>query len=58
MKCLHCNGLGEIEHPAWRELERLWLKGWLTDEEAITDFSKASRSEKKNPCSRRGKKEE
>lgn len=37
-RCLHCSGAGEIEHPAWRELDQFWLKGWLTDEEAITDF--------------------
>jgi len=37
-RCPHCNGAGEIEHLAWRELDRLWDKGWLTDEEAITDF--------------------
>lgn len=37
-RCLQCNGAGEIEHPAYRELERLWLKGFIFDEEGITDF--------------------
>jgi hypothetical protein len=38
MRCLHCNGEGEYEHPAWRELDNLWLKGLIFDEEAVTDF--------------------
>lgn len=37
-RCLHCNGAGEIEHPAYRELDELWRKGRLFDEEAVTDF--------------------
>jgi hypothetical protein len=37
-RCLQCNGAGEIEHPAYRELDRLWLKGFIFDEEGITDF--------------------
>jgi hypothetical protein len=38
MKCPRCNGLGEIEHPAYQELDRLWNKGLVFDEEGITDF--------------------
>ena len=37
-RCLHCNGAGEIEHPAYQELDRLWNKGLVFDEEGITDF--------------------
>lgn len=37
-RCHQCGGTGEVEHPAYQELDRLWLGGWLTDEEAITDF--------------------
>lgn len=37
-RCPHCNGAGEVEHPAWRELDQLWNKGLVFDEEGITDF--------------------
>ncbi|WP_036200284.1 hypothetical protein [Meiothermus ruber] len=37
-KCPYCNGAGEYEHPAYRELDELWRKGRLFDEEGITHF--------------------
>ncbi|AZF88256.1 hypothetical protein [Meiothermus phage MMP7] len=37
-RCPRCNGEGEIEHPAYRELDKLWNKGLVFDEEGITDF--------------------
>ena len=40
MRCHQCNGAGEIEHPAYRDLDRLWRAGWgwAMDEEFIADF--------------------
>jgi len=40
MKCTHCNGTGEVEHPAYLELDRMWQAGWgwVMDEEFVADF--------------------
>ena len=40
MKCTHCNGTGEVEHPAYRELDRLWRAGWgwVMDDSFIANF--------------------
>ena len=40
MRCPRCNGAGEIEHPAYQELDRLWRAGWgwAMDEEFVADF--------------------
>ena len=40
MKCARCNGAGEIEHPAYQELDRMWNAGWgwVMDEEFVADF--------------------
>jgi len=39
-RCQQCNGAGEIEHPAYQELDRLWRAGWgwAMDEEFVADF--------------------
>ena len=40
MKCARCNGTGEVEHPAYLELDRMWQAGWgwVMDEEFVADF--------------------
>ena len=40
MKCTYCNGTGEVEHPAYLELDRMWRAGWgwVMDEEFVADF--------------------
>ena len=40
VRCPNCNGAGEIEHPAYHDLDRLWRAGWgwAMDEEFIADF--------------------
>ena len=40
MKCAHCNGTGEVEHPAYLELDRMWRAGWgwVMDDSFIANF--------------------
>jgi hypothetical protein len=40
MRCHQCGGAGEIEHPAYQELDRLWRAGWgwVMDDQFMADF--------------------
>ena len=37
-RCPYCNGAGEFENTAHLELDRLWLRGLIFDDEGIADF--------------------
>ena len=54
VRCQQCNGAGEIEHPAYQELDRLWRAGWgwVMDEEFMTTFWAERDCDPENPPSR------
>jgi len=54
VRCPNCNGAGEIEHPAYRELDRMWRAGWgwVMDDEFMTTFWAERDCDPENPPSR------